>query len=135
MGRISARPRADSCNAGAAFETVWYRIADCSPRGDNVKKVIDGPILKKHSRYLSGQECDENQTPEPESNTSDKNNSPDNSLFDIELKTANEEEISTAIQIIGEMAQGGHEQISLTLLHGNLKRRSIGHARGCYGLC
>jgi hypothetical protein len=80
------------------------------------------------ARYLSGQECDENQTPEPESNTSDKNNSPDNSLFDIELKTANEEEISTAIQIIGEMAQGGHEQISLTLLHGNLKRRGIGHA-------
>jgi hypothetical protein len=77
---------------------------------------------------LSGQECDENQTPEPESNTSDKNNSPDNSLFDIELKTANDQEISTAIQLIAELAEGGRETISMTLIQGSLKKHKISHA-------
>ena len=70
----------------------------------------------------------ENEQAHAENNQSEKDNAPYKSLFDKEIETASEEEISTAIQIIGEMAQGGHEQISLTLLHGNLKRRGIGHA-------
>jgi hypothetical protein len=88
-------------------------------------------FIEIFERYLQKPESPilpENEQAHAENNQSEKDNAPYKSLFDKEIETASEEEISTAIQIIGEMAQGGHEQISLTLLHGNLKRRGIGHA-------
>ena len=88
-------------------------------------------FIEIFERYLQKPESPilpENEQAHDENNQSEKDNVPYKSLFDKEKETASEEEISAAIQIIGEMAQGGHEQISLTLLQGNLKRRGIGHA-------